>query len=136
MVDQKGVNELAIELDIAPSTVSIKRRKGKTDKEIRLEAEEFKNKPVDKSLQESQRRKELALAELRELELAKAKGELAPVKELNQHFATGILRARDILLRIPAELADRLAQTSDPIEVKNLLRAEIHRALKQLSEYK
>jgi hypothetical protein len=48
MQDQKGVNELAIELDIAPSTVSIKRRKGKTDEEIRQEADLTKARGLTK----------------------------------------------------------------------------------------
>jgi hypothetical protein len=45
------------------------------------------------------------------------------------------LKARDVLLRMPTELADRLAHTSDPIEIKNLMTKEIHRALNTLAEY-
>jgi hypothetical protein len=138
---QKGVNELARELSISATTTSRKRSQGKTDDQIRQEAIEYKAKELEKntvdriSFTEAQRRKETALAELRELELAKARGEVAPTKEINQYVATMILRAREILLRMPAELSDRVAQTSDPIECKRLLEAEIHRALRQLAEF-
>jgi hypothetical protein len=137
----KGVNALAREIGTSAQTVSRKRQQGKTDEQIRQEAidhqtKELEKKSVDRvSYTEAQRRKEMALAELRELDLAKARGEVASTVEVNQYVATMILRAREILLRMAAELGDRVAQTSDPIECRRLIETEVHRALRQLAEF-
>jgi hypothetical protein len=85
---------------------------------------------------EAQRRKEVALADLRELELSQKRGELVDRNEANTFIGTMILKARDILLRIAPELKDRLATETDPIEIENLIDGEVRQALQKLSELK
>jgi hypothetical protein len=83
---------------------------------------------------QAQLRKEVALAGLRELELAKKRGELVMVDEVRSAVASMILNARDILLRMPAQLRDQLAQETDAIRCEELVRDEVHRALNQLAQ--
>ena len=140
-----GASELARELGISVSTVSQKRKKGKTDDQIRQEAANWKNRETkeekrstegQESFFEAQRRKEVALASLRELELAMEKGELVKVAEVNAFVSSMILRARDILSRIAPELCDRLAKETDPSRIRELIDAEVLRALTQLSAFR
>jgi hypothetical protein len=136
-----GASALARELKVSVSTVSKKRLAGKTDAEIRAEAAEWHAKEAqvesrsgDTSLTEAKRRNQLALAQLNELELAQKRGELIAFADVNHFVSTMIIRARDILLRIAAELRDRLAAESDPIKCGELIEDEIHRALGELKE--
>jgi hypothetical protein len=77
-------------------------------------------------------RKETALADLRELELAQKRGELAPVVLLNAFMGGCIVKARDRLMRLPGELRDRLAANSDPIQCERMVEKEIRAALAEL----
>jgi hypothetical protein len=141
----EGITKLALELGVSVTTVSRKRKQGKTDQQIRDEAAawnkkqaklDHKAKQGDETLFEAQRRKEIALADLRELELAVKRGELAPVAEVNAFVSSMILRARDIVSRIAPELRDRLAKETDPIRIQELIEVETTRALTQLSQFK
>lgn len=140
-----GAQRLAIELGISTNTVSRKRRAGKTDQEIRDEAAAWKAKEAKQektlkdgkeSFAEAQRRKEIALADLRELELATGRGELVKLAEVNAWISGMVVRARDILTRIAPELCDRLAKETNPQRVRELIELEVNRALTQLSEFK
>src|ERR1039458_5249709 len=61
---------------------------------------------------------------------------LVDVAKVNAWVAGMITRAAGILDRIPAELGDRLAQISNPIECQKLLKGEIDRARNELAEYR
>lgn len=87
------------------------------------------------SYSEAVRVKEWIRVEKEKLNLARQRGELAPIVEINAWAAGMIIRARDILLRIPPELRDKLAQEDDPVRCEELLVAEIHRSLGELAEY-
>jgi phage terminase Nu1 subunit (DNA packaging protein) len=133
--------ELARELGVSENTVSKKRSAGKTDDEIRQEAKLYQGK--DESFKsahhlmtESKARKAAADAELAELELAEARGELVSMADVNNWVAGMILRARDILVRIGPELCDRISQESDPIKVRSVIETEVTRALRELAKYK
>ena len=139
----EGITKLATELGVSIATVSRKRRQGKTDQQIRDEAAAWKAKQdkeavkqPDETFSEAARRKEVALADLRELELSVKRGELAPVAEVNAFVSSMILRARDIFTRLAPELRDRLAKETDPIRIHQLIEAETTRALTQLSQFK
>lgn len=69
--------------------------------------------------------------------LARKQKELGLIEfsKVNAWVAGMILRAASILDRIPDELSDRLAQQTDPIEVKKLLKTDIDRARRELAEY-
>jgi hypothetical protein len=64
------------------------------------------------------------------------RGELVNVAEVNAFVSGMIVRARDIFVRMPVELCDRLASESSPIRIRELIEAEITRALLQLSQFK
>ena len=91
---------------------------------------------ANESLAQSQARKEKAIADRREIEVEKMRGELAPIGEINAWISGMITKARDVLLRMPGELRDRLAQETDAVKVDQLLSAEINRALGELAEFR
>jgi hypothetical protein len=85
------------------------------------------------TLVQAQLRKEQALANLRELEVAQKRGELAPVGVLNVFMGGQIIKARDALMRIGQELCDRLAFASAPADCRRMIDDEVRRALGDLS---
>jgi phage terminase Nu1 subunit (DNA packaging protein) len=90
----------------------------------------------EKTLTEARRQLEWVRLERESLALAMARGDLVDVARVNAFVAGMITRAAGILDRIPAELGDRLAQISDPIACRALLKAEIDRARNELAEYR
>ena len=90
------------------------------------------------TLYEAKRRKELALAGLRELELAKAKGELLPASEVLEGWQAAIARSRARLLRIPYAVAPELRRAAPEGDkaIVAILTREIHDALTELSDTK
>ena len=83
---------------------------------------------------EALRRKEVALANLKEVELAQRRGDLIPLVQVNAWFSGCIVSARDILLRIGPELRDRLAACVDPVVCERMVDEEVRRALGKLRE--
>lgn len=137
--DKPNGAELARELGISKSVVSVKRLAGKSDEQIRQEARDRNNKEavsknVYQNINESKAQKLAADAALAELELAQKSGQLISYEFVNQVVSTMIIRARDILLRIAPELRDRLAAETDPIKIHEMIEAEIVRALGELKE--
>ncbi|HEY4359415.1 MAG TPA: hypothetical protein VGN17_00500 [Bryobacteraceae bacterium] len=145
LATNKGVGELARKAGISITTASRKLGAGKTPEQIIAEAEEYRKKQERRSEQpeagdeetfyEAQRRKEIALASLRELELQVKQGDLAPIAEVNAWVAGMIVEARNILLRIAPDLRDRLAIETDPAAIDRLIAAEVDRALAALAQY-
>lgn len=90
----------------------------------------------NEALADAQARKERAIADLRELEVKRKSGELAPIGEINAWVSGMITKARDILLRMPGELRDRLAQETDPIKCEELMSGEVNRSLRELAEFR
>jgi hypothetical protein len=143
----KNVSDIARRTGVSITTVSRKIAGGKTEADIVREADEWKAKQKrlirtiapaknTETYFDAQRRKEVALANLREQELATKAAHLVPIAEVNVFVASMILRSRDILLRIAPELCDYLAQETDPIKIQKLIDAEVHRALAALSEFR
>ena len=64
------------------------------------------------------------------------RGELRPIAAVNAYVSGMIIEARDILLRIAPELADKLAQQSDPVKCRELIENEVNEALRKLAEYR
>ncbi len=90
----------------------------------------------EETMAEAARRKEIAVADKHELDLKQRQGALASVAEVNAFVAGMIIFARDILLRIPGELRDRLAKESEPAKCEALVQTEIDRSLDGLAEFK
>jgi hypothetical protein len=81
-------------------------------------------------------KREYLRLDLERLDLALRKGEMAPIAAINAHVAGSIVRCREMLLRIPAELKDRLAYERDPGTCEELLSTEFERVLSELREFR
>lgn len=136
----KTVRQMAKEAGVSPNLVSRKRAQGKSDEQILAEAEarrlrSVQSPPRDETFAEAQRRKESALADLRELELAEKRRELLNASEISTAVHELIATAKSRLLLIGDELGDRLAAESNPVRCRELVTDEVRRALSELSQY-
>jgi len=78
---------------------------------------------------EADRRKAVALAELRELELRQRRGELLEAAEVQKQWAAGLAALRDRLLSLPDRLGAVLAGRGE-VEVRAMLRNALEEALR------
>jgi hypothetical protein len=78
-------------------------------------------------------RREAAMAELAELELAEKRGELVSAQAIERALATKILSVRESLDTLADRITPLLAAEADPAKVYALLRTEIRQVLAQLS---
>jgi hypothetical protein len=92
------------------------------------------DKAAKVSANEARRRKETALAELRELEVQQKRGELVKVEDVRNAWATVVRTIRDGVMRIPDKCAPAIAAAADAREVRTLLAAECESILKGLVE--
>lgn len=88
--------------------------------------------PADE--QQLKRRKLLAETEKSELELAKAKGEVAPVREFERATAGLMAVIRQNILNVPARAVLQLLGETDEAQFKAKLRAELVLALETAAE--
>lgn len=138
---KETVREAAKAAGVSPGLLSRKRAQGKSDAQIAAEAasraERQAARGVGKgvvSFSEAQRRKEQALAELRELELATKRGELVATADVQREW-TGVLAAvRDSMLALPMRLSGRLAAMTDQRVIERFLRDAIRAELTKLSD--
>lgn len=78
---------------------------------------------------EAKRRKEAALAETRELELARLKGEMINAADASHAWSEILTAVKSAMLSIPDEIAETLALMEDPRVVKQYLTRRIRRKL-------
>jgi len=83
----------------------------------------------------SRARKERALADLRQMEAAQKRGDLLPTADVEAAWSEMVISARAILLGLPARLAQKMALETDRVNVEEILRDEIYRALSELSTH-
>lgn len=95
-----------------------------------------RDKRAKVTMTEARRRKEVALAKLREHEVKLREGSVVSVPEINAAVSAMIIHARDALLRIGPEICDRLAACTDPVACGEMVTEEITKALRGLSEYR
>ena len=81
------------------------------------------------SATEARRRKELALAEIREMERDKLRGALLPAAEVRKVWADRLAALKDRVLMLPDRLAARLANRPEA-EVRAILRDELEECLR------
>lgn len=81
----------------------------------------------------SRAKRERAEAELAELKLAEQRRQLIRTDAVRTALAGVISSTRDSLLQIPARLAPVLAVETDAAKVHDLVQAEIHQALAQIT---
>ena len=77
--------------------------------------------------------REATEAQIAKLKLSEMRGELIRVDAIRSALAGMIAGTRDSLLQIPARLAPVLAVESDAARVHDMIQAELHQALAQLS---
>ena len=81
------------------------------------------------STTEARRRKEVALAELRELEVRQRRGELLEAAEVQKQWAHGLASLRDRLLSLPDRLGAVLAGRGE-VQARAILRNALEEALR------
>lgn len=79
-------------------------------------------------------RREIAEANIAEMEEARQRRELIRVQSVMDQLALDYATTREGFLQMPARMAPLLAAESDPAAVERMLSAEIHKALTRLSE--
>ena len=89
--------------------------------------------PSEEILPEAILRKESALADLRQLEVAEKQGELIPLSDASRQFALMAQLTRQKMGAIPNALCDQLAAYTDPGEVRAFLIREIDLRLVHLA---
>lgn len=88
----------------------------------------------EEELHNAQTRKEIALANLKELEEAQKRAELIPVAQVNNWMASAIMRARDIWSGL-RDLSDRIRQEADAISAQLMVDAEMRRGFEELERF-
>ncbi len=83
-----------------------------------------------KTLTGARIRKETALSQLRELQLAEREGRLLDAGQVQELWAAQLVAIRDAVLQIPAKVAPHFA---DPRHAEAIVRRECEAALRALS---
>lgn len=89
--------------------------------------------PVPGEFLAAKARREAALAEIAELDLAVKRGELVRAEEVERQLVSRIIGAREALDSLADRLATLLASESDPAVIHRMLRAEHRQALESLA---
>lgn len=90
---------------------------------------------IGSSYDEARTRKVNAEAEIAELQLAKARGELALVEDVIAAWVDVLAATKAKLMAIPTKTATILATENDPTIIKTELDEQIREALSELSNY-
>jgi hypothetical protein len=91
--------------------------------------------PSGDTLAEASRLHEWEKVRALKLKTDREEGRLVELSVINAFVAGMIMKARDELVRIGAELADSLAQTSDPVKCRALVDDRINQALFNLKTF-
>ena len=91
------------------------------------------DKSAKVSANEARRRKEVALARLREIEVAERTRQLLSAAEVRSAWVTVAGKIRDAVLRIPDKCAPAVTAAADVMEARAILAAECEAILKVLS---
>jgi hypothetical protein len=152
-----GVNALARECGVSPTTVSNKLRAGKTPDQIRQEAARrggsrprtapgrpaktpgeydllMKGREQTSAMDDAKLRRARALAERSEIENALRRGELIPVAYVRTWASRFLTDGRDEIMKAPGELADILAAENDPLKVSAILRTWLERVMAKFQQ--
>lgn len=89
--------------------------------------------PILEDRDEARTRREIAEANIAEMDEAKQRRELILVSAVQAQLSTDYATTRDAMLQIPARMGPVLAAEKDPATVQTLLHAEIHKALMTLA---
>jgi len=81
----------------------------------------------------ARRRYSMAVAELKEIQLAEKRGSLVPIEAVQAKWTDECVAMRSRLLAIPSRLAGQLAIVSDAAEIERVIHDEVRGALTELS---
>lgn len=82
---------------------------------------------------EAERRKEIALAKLREMEVDRERQRVVPVDEVAAMVVAEYAKVRTRLIGLPAKVASRAAVMKSAAEIQAMIADEVTEALKELS---
>jgi hypothetical protein len=88
---------------------------------------------LDEDRDMARTRREIAEANMAEMDEARLRRELIRVSAVQAQLSTDYATTRDAMLQIPARMAPLLAAEKDPAAVQSLLHTEIHQALLTLA---
>jgi phage terminase Nu1 subunit (DNA packaging protein) len=91
------------------------------------------DKRHDEDRDAARTRREIAEANMAEMDEARRRCELISVQAVQDQMALDYATTRDGLLQIPARMGATLAAESEPAAVQRLLHAEIHQVLQRLA---
>ena len=123
-------SEIAKEAGLTVPGVRYKRERGWSDEEIISGA---RANQIE-SFTDAQRRKESALADLRETERDEKRGSLIPLSAAMTAWAQLVQITRMKLSSLPNALCEQLAAMTDPTEVRLFLIRETDRCANQLAD--
>jgi phage terminase Nu1 subunit (DNA packaging protein) len=119
--------------DIEPSRVEGKAKLFSLIQILTALAADFLPEDADVDLNEAKRRRELALAQLAELDLQERRGEVINADEVENTWATVIVNVRSRLLSLPTKAAPLLQGVTGLAETNEVLKGLIYEALRELS---
>lgn len=88
------------------------------------------DKQAKVSANEARRRKEVALARLREMEVAEKAGQLLSAQKVKDAWVKILAAVKTAVLRMPDKLAPQLAAVTDAREARAMLQNECEAVLK------
>ena len=89
---------------------------------------------VDDPLASAKSRKEAAVADLRELQLSRLRGEVLTVQEVEAKWTAIAGTIRERVLSLPDKLAPQVSALTDDRQVRELLRSDIRSWLDELAD--
>lgn len=78
-------------------------------------------------------RKEIALAEIREMEAAKVRGELIELAIVREDWINAINIAKSRFLALPSRLGPEVANLTDIRAIEEIILSEVHEILEELA---
>lgn len=87
------------------------------------------------SADEAKRRKLMAEAGLQEIELAKKKGDVIELAEVERKLSSSFAIVRSNMLKVPDRTAIRLIGETDESRIKQIIREEVSQALEALANW-
>jgi hypothetical protein len=138
----KSIRQLAKASGYSVGEVQRRRARGETDPQIMAAAErrteKRRNTPekrTTESYADAQARKERALADLREIEAARARREYVNLSEVKRGLIGLIIASKTRLLAMGAKLAPELAVETEAGKCQKLVDDEVYEALTELSRW-
>lgn len=115
-----------------------KARAGRSQQETPTNSpdDEIETDPESRSIAEAARQLEWEKVRALKQKTDKDEGQLVEIVAVNAFVAGMIMKARDELTRIGAEIADQLAREADPVKCRACVDDRVFQSLENLKEYR